>query len=322
MNVRKGILLLCTVLCILCKGQSIQAQELPQYKSYEGFEYSYSSSKDCIWIMKYIGNEENVIVPAYIEGKEVRYLCDIFQNNTTIKTVELPDTLMGIGSFSGCTSLEKIVIPKKIRIIPDYTFYGCKNLKHVQFFDGLLRIDDYSFAGCEALEEVVIPNTVTSIGKGAFSNCTKLQKVVLSKNMDLVYIRVFYNCTKLKTITLPKKINCISAEAFAGCKSLQKIKLSSVMTNIGEYAFSGCGIKEIVLPKKIEVIREGAFSDCKKLKKIVIKSKKIKEEYLGQLAFHNINKKAVFDVPNSCVSKYKKWFVKTGSFKKKTMKIK
>ena len=80
MNIRKGILLLCTVLFIFCKGQTIQAQELPQYKNYEGFEYSYSSSKDCIWIMKYIGTEEQVTVPAYIEGKEVRYLCDTFQN--------------------------------------------------------------------------------------------------------------------------------------------------------------------------------------------------------------------------------------------------
>ena len=322
MNVRKGILLLCTILCILCKGQTIQAQELPQYKNYEGFEYSYSSSKDCIWIMKYKGMEEYVTVPAYIEGKEVRYLCDTFQNNTTIKKVELPDTLVGIGSFTGCTSLEEITIPKKIKIIPKYSFYGCKNLKQVQFSEGLIRIEDYSFAECEALKEVVIPDTVKSIGKGGFLNCINLEKAVLSKNMEFVYTKVFYNCTKLKTVILPKKIHWITTEAFSGCKSLEKIILPSAVINIDEYAFQGCGLKEIVLPKKIEAIREGAFSDCKNLKKVVIKSKKIKKKYLEQLAFTNINKKAVFDVPNSCIKKYKKWLIETGSFKKKTMKIK
>ena len=140
--------------------------------------------------------------------------------------------------------------------------------------------------------------------------------------MEDIFIRTFYNCKKLKNITLPKKIYWISVEAFAGCKSLKNITLPSAMTTISEYAFCGSGLKEIVLPKKMEIIREGAFSDCKNLKKIEIKSKKIKKKYLEELAFHNINKKAVFDVPNSCIKKYKKWLIETGSFKKKTMKIK
>ena len=333
MNIRKGILLLCTFFCILFGVQNVQAQE---YKTYEGFEYTYSSSKDCIYIVKYIGTEAYVTVPASIDGKEVRYLCDAFKNNTTIKKVELPDTLVDMGRFTGCTSLEEIVISGKVKKIPSYAFNGCKSLKSVQFPNGLLEIGNYAFAKCEALTEVVIPNTVTNLGKVTFSNCINLQKVVLSENMDSIGSRVFYNCKKLSTITLPKKVYIINQEAFAGCKGLKKIKLPSAMTFIEKYAFSDCGLKEIVLPKKVTYMEEGAFCDCKNLKKIVIKSKKIStwrgynenkaqdeqgEESLRDLVFYNIHKKAVFDVPNSCIKKYKNWLKETGSYKK-TMKIK
>ena len=336
MNIRRQILFICTICFILCGVQNVQAQEPSQYKTYEGFEYSYSSSKDCIYIMKYTGTAAYVTVPAYIDGKEVRYLCDAFKNNTTIKKVELPNTLVDIGRFTECTALEEIVIPNKVKKISTYAFYGCKSLKNVQFSNGLLDIGNNSFTGCNSLKEVVIPNTVTSLGAATFSNCTTLQKVVLSKNIDSIGSRVFYNCKKLKTIPLPKKVYIIKEEAFAGCKSLQKIKFPSAMAYIEAYAFRGCGLKQIVLPKNMLSIEEGAFSDCKKLKKIVIKSKGIEtwrgynenkaeedqeEESLKDLVFYNIHKKAVFDVPNSCIKKYKEWLIETGCFKK-TMKIK
>lgn len=333
MNIRNKILLLCTVFCILFGVQNVQAQ---QYKTYEGFEYSYSSSKDCIYIMKYVGTQEYVTVPASIEGKEVRYLSDAFKNNTTIKKVELPYTLVDMGRFTGCTSLEEIQIPNKVKKVRSYAFYGCKSLKNVQFSDGLLEIGDYAFARCEGLKEVIIPNTVTSSGRGAFSNCTNLQKVVLSQNEDNINIKAFYNCKNLTTITFSKNLYWIRQEAFVGCKALQKINLPSKMAFIEDYAFHDCGLTEIKLPKNVNTLGEGVFSDCKKLKKIVIKSKKIdtwrglddhvpedehEEEELKDLVFYNIHKKAVFDVPNSCIKKYKKWLKETGSYKK-TMKVK
>ena len=93
MNVRKGILLLCTVLCILCKGQTVQAQELPQYKNYEGFEYSYSSSKDCIWIMEYVGDKIKLVNPAYETAMDLKAL---LQEND----LENPDVEGDHGSYS------------------------------------------------------------------------------------------------------------------------------------------------------------------------------------------------------------------------------
>lgn len=245
MNIRRQILFICTICFIFCGVQNVQAQEPSQYKTYEGFEYSYSSSKDCIYIMKYTGTAAYVTVPAYIDGKEVRYLCDAFKNNTTIKKVELPNTLVDIGRFTECTALEEITIPNKVKKISTYAFYGCKSLKNVQFSNGLLEIGNNSFTGCNLLKEVVIPKNMLSIEEGAFSDCKKLKKIVI----------------KSKGI-----------ETWRGYNE-----------------------------NKAEEDQE--------------------EESLKDLVFYNIHKKAVFDVPNSCIKKYKEWLIETGCFKK-TMKIK
>ena len=43
------------------------------------------------------------------------------------------DNCRGHGVFTGCTSLETIILPKSITIIGDGSFRGCTNLKSVEF---------------------------------------------------------------------------------------------------------------------------------------------------------------------------------------------
>lgn len=315
------------VLCLVCltlfgTGQ-VQAEGEWTVKVYNDFEYSYDSVKDCIWLVNYIGNAEHAVVPATIEGKEVRYLNYAFENNQTIKKIELPDTIVDIGRFNGCTSLEEIVIPKKVKVIERHAFFGCSSLKKVVLPQGLKQIGEYAFSECTALERVYIPDGAELIGDGVFANCTNLKKVRLSKKID-TGSRTFLNCTKLTTVIMPNGIEVIGTEAFAGCKSLKTVKLPSTLEAICEYSFDGCAMREITIPKKVNQIQKGAFINCRKLKKIVIKSKKIEEWTWEQerFPFYNIHKKAVFDVPNSCITKYTKWLTQTGSFKEKTMKIK
>lgn len=319
---KRGMLLLCLIICFVCGGGRVYAEATPERKVYGEFEYTYDSKRDCIWIVKYHGNREVVAVPALIDGKKVCYLNNIFRNNKTIKRVQLPDTLVAISSFNGCTALEEINIPENVEWIPEYTFYGCNNLKHVQLPDNLRSIDRYAFAGCQSLVEVVMPDTLEEIGKNAFADCRNLQKLTLSAKISCIPERAFFNCKKIKQIRIPKGVVEIGREAFADCTMLGKVELPSTLCDIQAYAFENCSMKEIVLPGKISYLDEGCFSNCRKLRKIVIKSKQLWAYTDRKLAFYNINPKAVFDVPNAYILKYEEWLTKTDNFKPKTMKIK
>ena len=73
---------------------------------------------------------------------------------TIIPNSTLPNVLMmSIAgyAFSGCTSLESVVIP-----------------------DRVVSIFGSAFSGCTSLESIVIPDSVTSIDNSAFNNCKKL----------------------------------------------------------------------------------------------------------------------------------------------------
>ena len=58
--------------------------------------------------------------------------------------------------FSGCSSLESVVLPQKIE-----------------------KIADYSFAGCISLQEITIPRKVSEIGEIPFDGCSSLEYIRL-----------------------------------------------------------------------------------------------------------------------------------------------
>ncbi|MCH5153602.1 MAG: leucine-rich repeat protein [Clostridiales bacterium] len=105
------------------------------------------------------------------------------------------------GIFSGCTSLNSINLPARIKYIPAYTFYNCR-----------------------ALTSITIPNSVKNttsangsisiyaIEKNAFQSCSSLQKVTFAagnENPVTIGPSVFSGCSKLTTLELPKGLTHI-----------------------------------------------------------------------------------------------------------------
>ena len=75
----------------------------------------------------------------------------------TITKCIIPNSvsIIGIGAFSYCKSLEEIIIPNSVESIGHGAFYSCKSL-----------------------EEIVIPNSVKSIGRDVFSHCDSLEDII------------------------------------------------------------------------------------------------------------------------------------------------
>ena len=120
-------------------------------------------------LIAYKGSETVVTVPSSYNGKPVlvigagkimnyQYVMDAFSNNSTIKKVVLPDTIRGINhaSFTYCSSLEEIVMPK-VKNIGAYAFYCCTSINNIDLPSTLENIYPYAFAGCKLLESVDFP---------------------------------------------------------------------------------------------------------------------------------------------------------------------
>ena len=109
--------------------------------------------------------------------------------------------------FSGCESLQSIVLPEKIRVIPQSTFENCKSLTEVVLPDSLRIIGSNAFYICLNLKEVKFPEKLRSIGSEAFVS-TKLEEI---------------SNGKLKYLYVPKSVTSIGRYAFGNCKNLKSI---------------------------------------------------------------------------------------------------
>ena len=84
---------------------------------------------------------------------------------------------------------------------------------------------------------------------------------------------------------------------------ISKVTISEGIEYLSGMDYFLC-LREINIPESVTEIGYEAFYQCRKLKKVKVKSTKIK--YLGFGSFGFIHDKAVVDVPNKCLKKYKK----------------
>lgn len=151
-------------------------------KTNEGFIVN--ESKEGIQIVKYTGTSEMLTIPQYIDSIPVISLEDnAFRFNMYLKIVDIPsgirrmgtkcfafssvrqvyidpyNNLPGLGeyAFAGCVDLERIVLPRDLRLIPEGAFMGCTKLRDIELPASLAIIEKYAFANCESLEYVRIP---------------------------------------------------------------------------------------------------------------------------------------------------------------------
>lgn len=104
---------------------------------------------------------------------------DNFSINWNAKSIYLADTITDLGKmkFGYYSSIQKIKLPKDIRIIPNAIFWGCRKLKELEISDNVLVIEKKVFSDCIKLEKIYIPETVKLISTDIFNNCKSLKQV-------------------------------------------------------------------------------------------------------------------------------------------------
>ncbi len=258
----------------------------------EDFTYTVLNGTYCS-VTGYTGTDTAVVIPEMLDEYIVQTIGNgMFKNNTTIRSVVIPDTIETMGSdvFSGCTNLLSVVGGAKLTNIGNYAFYNCislnsysfcsatasigsyafvgTTLRHFEGWDGLNKIHYRAFRNCTSLESVHLPDSITTMYAEVFSGCSKLSSVNYpmgwtSKPTDYAYDSPFADCASLKSIVVPEGITAIPAYAFYEASSLTSIDLPSTLKSIGERAFYNCsGLRSVEIPESVTSIGTYAFYGC------------------------------------------------------------
>lgn len=94
------------------EDSSIDPSTVPE-TSIGDFKIELSMDEDCYRIVTYLGNEAVVKIPSSANGLPVTgVIFDAFKDNTSVKTVIIPETFDFISTnvFAGCTDLKNIII--------------------------------------------------------------------------------------------------------------------------------------------------------------------------------------------------------------------
>lgn len=194
------------------------------FESEDGL-WTYTYLDDGIEILRYNGNEVNLIIPSVLNGKKVVSLESTFDGFVELKSVVVPQGVISIGgAFYGCESLEQVFLPESVAMLY-YAFNCCFELKHIDIpaavkdvswafgSTGLKKVIlpygieniALAFAGCEDLEYAYIPGTAKDLAE-AFADCENLRAVVIEDGITSIGDYAFFNCTSLKELTIPESV--------------------------------------------------------------------------------------------------------------------
>lgn len=199
----------------LAFAQAPAVQAAYETSSESNFEFDV----DTATIEKYVGSEEAVVIPAEIDGVEVKAIGeDAFSSNEYIVEVIIPDGVETIGTeaFLNCPNLEEIFIPDGVESLGRLSFFMCESLEEVNLGSGISAIGENTFYGCENLLSIALPDTITEIGAHAFAECTGLESIQIPSSVTSIEDEAFKNCLSMKQITLPSSVEDFGEEIFAG----------------------------------------------------------------------------------------------------------
>ena len=218
---------------------------------YQTKDYRYKLTPDNdIEIIAYEGADDDVVIPAEIQGRKV--------------------TAIGREAFYRRAGLTSVVMPDGVTKIGQDAFRECEELKDIKFSNNLVHIGRRAFLYCAALERIVIPDSVRKIGSESFEKCESLKEIIMPR-VSSVGSYAFYFCEKLESAVLPANMEKIGKGSFWACRNLKTIKLPYGITEISDKAFACCAnLESVIIPNSVRRIGLGAFLCCKRLKNIKV----------------------------------------------------
>ena len=190
------------------------SEDSEESESKEEYEYRIEDGKAII--SSYLGEEEQVSIPEYLDGALV--------------------TRIESGAFYGKRSIKTLYIPENIQEIDEFAFQGCVNMTSLTI-EGNPIIKDKAFKYCGSLTEINLSDDIDKLGIGVFEGCIALEYVELPRQLKAVPADCFKDCTALCVAIVKDHVASIGREAFSGCTKLIGMDFPISMVKIEDMAF-------------------------------------------------------------------------------------
>ena len=305
---------------------AVSASEI--FGDYQCDKSYYSNGKYYYSILKYSGNDTNIVIPSNFNGIPVKSV-EGFENCKKIESVVIPDSveIIGINAFKDCLSLKTVSMGKNITIISTNAFRNCQSLKSITLPENLRSISSSgAFYGCinlttlnfnirslddwgnigsleYAMEDLTkiknlnIGYTVEELNSTYFSGFSELETLNIENGLMVIPADSFKDCVNLKTVNLPDSIMAIGASAFKNCESIENIDLPNNLGIISNETFYNCtSLKEITIPSSVRKIEPYAFANCVALNKINFENG---ANSIGDYAFANCTQLTTVHFPTT-----------------------
>lgn len=236
-----------------------------------------------ICISRYIGEEENVTIPAKINGLTVTTIGKNAFALTGLGCLHIPASITDIKpnafKFSGFNKIEvdknnlnytsingvlfskdktvllaypkensatSYIIPDGVKIIESTAFMGTSNLNSIVIPNGVTTIKENAFYLCSNLKNVSIPTSVKSIGRDAFdfSVCSKVNNGYYISNCLIGADNEING-----NFTIKDGTRLVADSAIKGNENLESITVPASVEIIGDCAlnFSSESLKNITV---------------------------------------------------------------------------
>ncbi len=243
-------------------------------------------------VIYYTSSDGEVVNPVNIDCFGAEFIGNEYTNGRGIITFDSDVTTIGDDSFTFCSTLTSIMIPKSVRSIGERAFSGCSGLTSIDIPESVTELRSDAFRSCTGLTSVVIPESVSVFGDdNPFALCSSLSRFSGNSVSNDGRCVVLNNCIVafapfgLTEYSLSSNISRIGNGAFSGCKSLSSIALPNNLTCIGDYAFAWCdSLRSIDFPESLIRIENRAFVSCTSLVSIELPDGLL---VLGDGAFYN-----------------------------------
>lgn len=192
------------------------------------------------------------------------------------------------------------IAPTDVTAFEAEAFSGCSSLEYIVLTDGVETFDEYSLPHYTKVKEVFLPKTVKHLRPKCLSGGFETWNMVsyrideenetLFRDEDSIYEVLDDGSYKLITCLYHGKgkvlfldgTSTIGRNAFKGHKNISKIELPQSLKTLEEGAFAETSLQSVVIPSGVTRIESKAFYQCRELKSVQIDSQ---VEYIAEDAF-------------------------------------
>lgn len=274
------------------------ADENPNYMDVDGVLFT-KDEKELLFYP--VGRKGAYVIPEKVE----KIGATVFQNNHNLTEVTLGKNVVLVDeyAFDGCYNLSRVEISAEggdLTLKP-YAFANCIRLTNIVLPARVKAIPEGLFSASSSLVNVTIQGEVTSLGAYSFAN-TGVATLNLPATVTTLGDYVFAG-SEIKNIEIPASITSIGKYAFYRCKSLQSVTFAdaSQVKTIPQYAFAESTVVTVEIPASVTKIDNYAFDAAANLTTVTFEGTS-KLTTTGTYVFRYCTALETFAIPDSVTS--------------------